>query len=142
MRNRNSVLASTARSAISMPASKPPVGARLLVEPQRRFEIGVGDRPRYARRASVETICLAQPSSLAAAARPARQTNDAAAARRVVDGRRLERPGDRHRVERGLHARMPVHVEVREARLALGFLEREGLARERDADVVRTRADT
>ena len=36
---------------------------------------------------------------------------------------------------------MPIHVEVREARLALRLLEREGLAREGHGDVVRTCAD-
>ena len=37
---------------------------------------------------------------------------------------------------------MPIHVEVREARLSLGLLEREGLARKGHAHVVRTRANT
>ena len=44
-RNRNCGLTSTADSAISIPASKPSVRARLPVELERPLEVGVGDRP-------------------------------------------------------------------------------------------------
>ena len=95
---------------------------------------------RNARRATFETICLR--TSLFRHRRRGIAHEQPATTRRVVHLAELEGAGDRHRVERDLHARMPIHVEVREARLTLGLLQREGLSREGDRHFARTGANT
>ena len=119
-----------------MPASKPPVGARLAIEAQRRLEVGVGDGRRYARRASVETMRLAH-GFLGGGVRRAgtRRCAGGSACRRRRRG--SNGPAIDTEYSAGCTPRMPVHVEVRLLRLPLGFLERERLSRERDADLVR-----
>ena len=61
----------------------------------------------------------------------------APAARGITRGTAIDRAGDGDGVERHLPAGVPVHVEVRQRRLPLRLVEREGASREGDADVVR-----
>ncbi len=103
--------------------------------PLRRFVAG----RRYARRASVERIVRAHAGLVARLRGPARE--DALPARRLADAARVERPRNRHAVERGLRSRRPIAVVAGEIRLPLGLDERRRPLDERHLHDVRSARD-
>ena len=120
-------------------ASKSALRARLFIELQRHLQIGVGHRPPIGAAHQRRKDALRAAFFLARLRRLADE--DAAAAGRVAGALRIVRTIDRDRIDRRLDARMPVHIEVRLVRLALGFEQREGFFGKAAADSVRTGFD-
>ena len=125
-----------------MPASNPASARACVEELERHRDIAVRDGPPVGAargRRHDPPGARGSPSAPAADAGPADE--DALTARRLPDSAGVERPGDGQGVDGRRQPRMPVHVEVRVVRLALGLDERAVLAQKRGADVVRSGAD-
>ena len=136
MRKRNCGFTSTALSAISIPASKPPSSRALRIELHRLAEVRFGYRPAVGpahQRGENPTrhTASSSPGSFGSA------DENSAAAWRVSVALRIVRTGDRYLIERRRETRVPVHVVMRLVRLALRLEQRRGILEERHAELVR-----
>ena len=130
-RNRNCGLTSTADSAISMPASKPP-SARVPVERERSTSASVTGRrvcPSHQRR---KNLLCRRPAGLAGCERKIRRRLGVSPGPSAAWS-----DDDRNGVDRGLNPRMPERIEARLLRLTRRFRQERWLQK-CDADRVRT----
>ena len=136
MRNRNAGLVSIARNAISMPVLEAPLGATLLVEAEQRLHFVARRQAADRRAAPAPSGWFSRTRFRSAGRRPAGE--DAPAARRIAEARRVEWPRHRDAVHRRLCSRRAIAVEACVIRLPLGFDERGGPLEKRD---LQSRAD-
>ena len=116
-----------------------PLLARRAVQPERPFQVGVGDRTAIGPPHHVGEDLTRAGGFLLHGRRLT--TEDTGAARGVTGAGRVVRPDDRDLVNRRLNSRMPVVVEMRLIWLPLGFEQQLRLLRKRDGERMRPRGD-